>query len=93
MLFLVCFSRFSNKPQHTNPYATEDLAWRDERVDAYHSSTGQTGRNYAVERVPWDGRQEESWQRGENLPMGPISTNPGRSSWQHEISEWSSAEP
>ncbi|XP_044202152.1 transmembrane channel-like protein 5 [Thunnus albacares] len=76
--------RSSSKTHHTNPYAREDPAWRGERAETYHSSTGQGSSGDAVGRVPWGGWQEESWRGRESIPMGLLSTRPGSPSLQHD---------
>uniref|UniRef100_UPI0037E94E5E transmembrane channel-like protein 5 n=1 Tax=Semicossyphus pulcher TaxID=241346 RepID=UPI0037E94E5E len=77
--------RFSSKNHHANPYAKQDPSWQGERADPHYSSTGQTGSDGAVARVPWGGWQEESWRGRESIPMGLISTRPGSPSRQHDL--------
>ncbi|XP_053189205.1 transmembrane channel-like protein 5 [Scomber japonicus] len=72
--------RFSSKTHHTNPYAREDPAWRGERAETHHSSTGLS----SSDDVPWGGRQDESWRGRESIPMGLLSTRQRSPSWQHD---------
>ncbi|CAK6962881.1 transmembrane channel-like protein 5 [Scomber scombrus] len=75
--------RSSSKTHHTNPYAREDPAWRGERAETHHSSTGWSSSD-DVGRAPWGSRQDESWRGRESIPMGVLSTHQGSPSWQHD---------
>lgn len=85
--FLFLSSRYSRKTDHTNPYAREEVAWRgsNNRTVAEHGSMIQT---VSGNDSPYGGWQEENRRGRENIPMGLISTQPGTTPWQNDLSEW-----
>ncbi|XP_037546198.1 transmembrane channel-like protein 5 [Nematolebias whitei] len=72
--------RASRKPHHTNPYASEDMAWRGDRVDL------RSDAEHGAHRSGW---QEESWRGGEGIPMGQISSDSNSASWQQNLNHGS----
>ncbi|XP_024914113.1 transmembrane channel-like protein 5 isoform X2 [Cynoglossus semilaevis] len=76
--------RYSRKTDHTNPYAREEVAWRgsNNRTVAEHGSMIQT---VSGNDSPYGGWQEENRRGRENIPMGLISTQPGRTPWQNDL--------
>ncbi|XP_057700052.1 transmembrane channel-like protein 5 [Corythoichthys intestinalis] len=72
----------SRKPQHTNPYVSEQRDWWQYREETHDS--GQSNDD-AVVRVPWGAWQEQAWRGRESIPMELQSRRPESSVFQHEF--------